>query len=123
MIESSYFFDSSAWLSYFYQDSEKIREIVDNVNIKIFTSVISISEIKRKLNKDKTAKEKQTSVYEFIISRAILVEITLEISNRASEYIDLHTVDALIYASAQKVEKTLLTRDNDFRNLNKVIII
>ncbi len=123
MTDSSYFFDTSAWLSYFYEDSDKIKEIVEDKTIKIFTSFISNLELKRKLKKDKLPKEKQDRVYKFLAARTVWIVIEGDVVAKAAEYDELHTVDSLIYGSAQLTKTTLITRDNDFRGLNNVIVL
>lgn len=121
----SRFLDSSAWLSYFYAESKEIKEFIESEDI-LFTSVISLLEIKNKLLQEKIKNERIYDLLEFVEKRSILVNIDKYIILLASTFTaekKLHTVDALLYASAIKKQATFITLDNDFRGLEKTIIL
>ena len=62
----------------------------------------------------------------FVKKRSLLIDVNAEISEMAIEFSIKHkipTIDAIVYASASKNNATLITLDNDFRNLDNVIII
>ena len=124
MIDSR-FFDSSAWLSYFYAFNDDVRSMVES-NILILTSVLSLFEIKNKLIKDKTDIIKMQKSIEFIKKRGLIIDLNSEIAENAVEFstsYGLHAMDALIYSSALKNNSLLITLDNDFRGLNNTVII
>jgi|SRR3989344_2437559 len=121
----SRFLDSSAWLSYFYAENQEIRTIVES-NILILTSVLSIFEIKKKFVNDKVDPIKLDNAVKVIKSRSLLLDVNLEITEKAVDFAmknNLLIIDALIYASALVSNSKLITLDNDFRNLNEVIIL
>ena len=121
----SKFIDSSAWLSYFYATSEEIKSVIESNNI-LFTSSITIYEIKKKLTRDKIENIRLQRLIDFIKKRSLIINLDLEIAEKAVEISiknSLHTTDALIYSSALINNSILITLDNDFRNLDKVIII
>ena len=117
-IDSS-FFDSSAWIAYFFEASIRAKEILEHESI-IYSSVLSIYEIKKKLIALKTSTPKIKEVFDFIQSRSIIILLDQAISEQAVDY-SLHyklgAIDALIYASAKSVNSVLLTADSDFNGL------
>ena len=74
MTVSNLFLDSSIWLSYFFEDDDNAREYVEREGL-IFTSVLSLYEIKKKLLKLKIDAEKIKTTIDFIRKNSILVEI------------------------------------------------
>lgn len=121
-VTGSNFLDSSAWIEYF-EGNKSVQELVDGAS-KLFGSVISVFEIRRKLRREKVANDTLNRITAFMRRRATLVEINFDVSLLASSYAEkLHAIDALIYASARKVNSVLITGDNDFRGLDGVEII
>ncbi len=117
--------DSSAWLSYFYADNKEIKSIIESNSI-LLTSSISIFEIKKKLMKDKIEISKVERIIEFIKKRSLIINIDFLIADAAVNFAiknNLATIDALIYSAAKKNNSILITLDNDFRNLNDVMIL
>ena len=121
----SKFLDSSAWLAYFYAENNEIKSIVESSTI-LLTSSISLFEVKNKLIKDKTEKIKTQNSIDFIKKRSLIIDIGAEIAEEAVEVATKHKlpiIDSLIYTSSSKNNSELITLDNDFRNLNNVIIL
>ena len=50
--------DSSAWLSYLFAENDEIKEVIDS-NEMLYTSVISLFEIRRKLLREKISIDNQ----------------------------------------------------------------
>ncbi len=116
--------DSSAWLSYFFATSTLIKRIVESETV-LYTSVISLFEIKRKLLRDGFNKNFE-DVQDFIKSRSIIINLDETISQHAADISfshKLHALDALIYSTAETMNAQLVTADSDFESLNDVIII
>ena len=114
--------DSSVWIAYIL--SGKYAEII-NSEETLFLSVLSIFEIKKRFMKDKIKKTKIEEIIKFIKERGILLYITQEISEKASEISienRIPAIDSLIYATAIMNKSVLLTLDNDFRGLANVVI-
>lgn len=116
--------DSSAWLSYFFATSEQVKKIIES-NSMLYTSVISIFEIKRKLMRDGFEGDLE-GVLTFIENRSIVINLDEDISRSAADLsiqYKLHAMDALIYASAKAMDSELVTADSDFGKLDDVMII
>ena len=120
-----YFLDSSVWLAYFLAASEEIKKLIDS-NTVLFTSAISLFEIRKRLIKENLQNKKIAQACEFIKENTIIIDIDTEISEKAvaiSIKDKLHTVDALIYTSAIVNNAILVTADKkDFSSLNNVKI-
>ena len=122
-MKDSELFDSTIWLDYLFKGSfkEKIEEE------KVFDlSSFSLFEIKRRLIKIKEIKKKEVEEkISFIKSKSIIINLDEKIAERASEIAEeknLGAADAIIYTTAVLNNCTLLTLDNDFRNLPNVQI-
>ncbi|RLF42935.1 MAG: hypothetical protein DRN29_10775 [Thermoplasmata archaeon] len=114
--------DSSAWLSYFFGQSKEIRKIVESEEL-LYTSVISLFEIKRKFLREGIDGEE---LLNFIKERSIIVELNEKIAEEAAEISfkkRLHAIDSLIYTSAKDINAILVTGDKDFEGIDNVIII
>lgn len=124
--EFKLFLDSSAWLGYFLGNIPETKKIIDSSGNTLFTSIISIHEIYKKLETlGKTEKEKQEAM-EFIEDNSIIVNLNKEtaiISAKNCLKHGLHTIDSIIYSSAMEIQAIFVTADNDFRKLPKTIII
>ena len=117
--------DSSAWLSYVYAENLEIRNVVESEDF-LFTSVLSLFEIKLKLLKDKKDVSLVQKSLEFIRKRSLVLPVNEEISEDAAEFSLKHklsAMDALIYTSSLKQQAILVTLDNDFRGLKNVEIL
>jgi len=125
MIGSKIFIDSSVWLSYFFADSERAKELIESEEI-LFTSVISLFEIKRKLLKSKLDRNKINELIDYIKQRSVTIGLTLEICEKAAEIsltYKLSAIDSLIYTSSNINDSTLATSDYDFKEIRDVVII
>lgn len=120
------FLDSSAWLGYFLGNIFQTKTVIDSDKTIIFTSIISLHEIYKRLKKlDKTDQEIK-NVISFMENNSVIVNISKETAISAAnncEKYGLHTVDSLIYSSAMSLNLDFLTADNDFRNLQSVKIL
>jgi predicted nucleic acid-binding protein len=115
--------DSSAWLSYFFGENERVKEIVESCSI-LYTQAISLFEIKRKFLEMST--KKSNSALNFIKERSIILALDEEIAEKAAEVAhetDLHAIDSMICATALVAESTLITLDFDFKGLDQVVIL
>ena len=125
MTESRYFLDSSAWVSYFFAENEEIKSIVDNTHI-LFTSVISLFEIKRKLLRDNVEKSRLMEILSFIKEKSIIIKLEQDICEKAAEVSieeKIPAIDSLIYTSSSTNNATLVTLDSHFKNLEKAMVI
>ena len=123
--ESKYFLDSSAWLSYFFAENEEIKGIIDDNNM-LFTSVISLFEIKRKLMRDKLDLNKISSILSYIKEKSIIARIEQDICEKAAEISikeKLHAIDSIIYTASLVNNCIFVTGDKDFKNIGNAILI
>ncbi len=119
------FIDSSIWIAHFLEANEEASTTIEEKGI-LFTSILSLFEVHQKCRRDKRPEDKTNKTLEFMKRRAIIVNLDETIINQAVKYAiekELHTVDALIYASAQSVNAELVTADNDFRGLSQTRVI
>ena len=126
MTDSNILLDSSAWLRFL--DSKQDSQITEFLkgNSRIHTSVLTLFEIKRKMIKAKDQDEFIRKTLEFIKNTSITIEINDTIAVTAAEYAEkfkLPAADSLIYATAKLNLCTLITFDNDFRNLENVKVL
>ena len=117
-------FDSYAWLEYF-AGSEKgkiVKKIIES-NDEILTPSVCISEIKRKYMREK---KEYTSRIKFITTRSKIVKIDLDISLLAADLSykrKLYMIDAIVYACALFIKSDLLTGDQHFKGMDKIIFL
>ena len=116
--------DSFAWIEYFSGSGRgaKVKAYIDGTE-PLYTPSICLTEVKARYLRDK--KDPTTSL-NFIMERSFIVSLDLEIALRAADVKQqhgLHTVDAIIYATALRRNMTLITGDQHFRSLQNVELI
>ena len=117
--------DSSIWLDHFGDVNERSSNYIENEGI-LACSILTLFEVERKLIKLGVKKERVKQAIEFMKTRAIIINLNEEIIHKGVDISIKHqlaTVDALIYASAQKEKIKLITGDYDFHGLPEVEII
>jgi predicted nucleic acid-binding protein len=117
-------FDSSAWIEYFSGSElgQIVKSYIDSSDT-IYTPVIGLLEIKNKFQREN---KKWKSRIEFICERSLIVDLDSQIALLGADIRHeqgLHTIDALIYASARIIKSELLTKDRHFKKLDGVIIL
>ena len=120
------FLDSSAWLSYFLAENDLSKRFIEGGNHLLMTSVLSIFEVKRKMLMKNFKERKIDEFLNFIKSRGLIIELDEEVCRNAAAISinhKLHTVDSLIYSSALLNNATLISGDNHFEGLDKVMIL
>jgi predicted nucleic acid-binding protein len=123
MTETNFFVDSSAWLGYLLGNIHQTKAIIESQETTLFTSIISIHEVYKRLKKIGKDPPKAIS---FIEENSIIINITKETAIKAVENCDkysLHTIDSLIYTSAEEICATFITADNDFADLPNTKIL
>jgi predicted nucleic acid-binding protein len=117
--------DSSAWLAYFQAGSGDAKKLVEDPKSMLFTSVITLHEIKRKLGKSGQG-AKVGAVLLFIKERSVVVGISPAVAEKSADDSikhKLHSIDSLIYWSALEKDSVLVTLDKDFTGLRNVVIL
>jgi len=117
-------FDSSAWIEYFSGSElgQIVKSYIDSSEA-IYTPVIGLLEIKSKYQREK---KKWKNRIEFIHERSLIIDIDSQIALLGADIryeLGLHTIDALIYASAKIIKSKLLTKDKHLKKLDDVIIL
>ncbi|MBI2184855.1 MAG: type II toxin-antitoxin system VapC family toxin [Thaumarchaeota archaeon] len=116
--------DSFAWIEYF-TGSERGTKIKDHIEgtEPLYTSSICLTEIKARYQRDK---KDPTTRLEFIIERSFILNLDTETALLAADIkqkYGLHTVDAIIYATAQRRDLVVVTGDQHFKGLPGVEMI
>ncbi len=115
--------DSSVWVEYLFNN--KYKEIIESNGILI-TSTLSLFEIKKKLQKEKSTIENIEKSIQFIKEHSLIISVNSDIAEQAAQLSfeqKIPAMDSLIYTTAQIRNAHLLTCDNDFRGLNNVTIL
>ena len=121
----SRFLDTSVWLSYYLAESETAKTAIESEHM-LFTSVLSLFELRRKLLKMQYTTEQIDGFVDFVINRATIAGISPDTASMAAELSVKHVLgamDALLLASARSSGHTFLTFDKDFKNLKDVEVI
>ena len=115
--------DSSVWIEYLTNGS--FKEFLESNEIFLL-SVLSLFEIKKILAKQGKDINKISKGISFIKKKSLLINVDADISEFAAEFATKNkfpAIDAMIYTSALKNNATLITLDNDFRNLKNVNVL
>ena len=126
MIGERILLDSSAWISYFLAENDASRNLIEDGNYLLMTSVLSIFEIKRKMLRMKLKEPKIKEILNFIKTRSLMIDLNEKICDHAvgiSMKHKLHNIDSLIYSSVILNNATLISGDNHFQGLDKVMIL
>ena len=116
------FLDSSVWLSYYFAESQEAKDIIEGSRL-VLTSSLCLFEIKKKLL---SLKKDFKSFIDFIKQRSAISLPSVPIVEKAAHLAHdkkLGAMDALIYSSALLSDAELVTKDNDFRDLEQVKIL
>ncbi|ATZ61401.2 MAG: type II toxin-antitoxin system VapC family toxin [Methanosarcinales archaeon Met12] len=117
-------FDSFAWIEYFAgtECGMKVKKVIDDVEI-IYTPSVCLTEFKAKYLREGRDPSKRVN---FMENRSVITPIDKEIALKAAdmkiEY-KLHTIDALIYATASVKRGKLITGDAHFKDLPNTMMI
>ncbi len=115
--------DSSIWLEYFHNDA--FNEIIES-NTLLLLSTLSLFEIKKKLLQSKVALPNVYKALSFVKRKSLVIQCSEDIVEHAAELSIKHKLpmaDAIIYATALHEKATVLTLDNDFRNLKHATVL
>ena len=126
MTVSKVMLDSSAWLRYFLSNEQKVKELLDSNETLLFTSVISFHEVHKALSKYGRSSQDLHRAIAFIEDSSIVLPVSKDIALSSSMNClrhKLHTVDSIIYTTAEGVGSELVTFDRDFKGLAKVRLL
>jgi len=116
--------DSFAWIEYFTGSSRgaKVRDYIES-DEPLYIPSICLTEIKSRYLRDK---KDPTTRIELITERSFIVPLDKEIALLAADVKqkhELHTIDAIVYATAQQKGLTLVTGDQHFAGIPNVEMI
>lgn len=117
-------FDTYAWIEYFEgsKKGEKVREFIEDSE-EIFTPAVCLAEIKSKyLKEGRDYRER----IQFITKRSVIVDIDAAVSLLGADLKQkyrLYLIDALVYASAEHLKQSLVSGDQHFKSLSRVIFL
>ncbi|HIH16090.1 MAG TPA: type II toxin-antitoxin system VapC family toxin [Candidatus Diapherotrites archaeon] len=126
MTDSRLFLDSSVWLAYILGESMPLKQFIESTDELLFTSILSMYELWRRLQKGGWQEKEIYRALEFVLINSQTALLNFEVCVQAAKEslkTGLATVDSLIYASATANHATLLTLDNDFRGLKNAIVL
>ena len=109
--------DSSVWIAYLFEG--RYKKVIE-IEKTDYLSVISLFEIKRKLEQRELSPELIKEKIEYIKKRALIIPVDEIIAEKAATISLEHNLaasDSIIYATALINKAELLTLDNDFRGL------
>lgn len=109
--------DSNIWLGYFLGNMAAAKEFIDSDENLIFTSVISIHEVFKRMKKLGYSEDRIAEAIGFIEDNSAIVNLSASVAISAArncEEYSLHTIDSLIYSGAMELETVFVTADKDF---------
>ena len=119
MIPIAYLIDTWAWIEYFDNSRTDIADIINGDEL-VFTSIISLTEIITLFARKKSVQDGHVAVSK-VLRLSHIVPITTDIAIHAGLYKKKEfpggTADRLIYATAELNGLTILTGDEDFRQI------
>ncbi|MBI2575060.1 PIN domain-containing protein [Candidatus Woesearchaeota archaeon] len=117
--------DSSAWLLYFFRQSDRMRALIEGDAV-LLSSSVSLFEIKKRLLKGSYSRNEITEALGFVKTRSMVIDVdakTCEAAADISEKHKLAAVDSIIYATSGTCNAKLVTADRDFKNLQGVVMV
>jgi len=116
--------DSFAWIEYFMGSNRgaKIRDYLEGGE-PLYTPSICLTEIKSRYLKDR---KDPTARINLIIERSFILSLEKEVALLAADVRQehkLHTIDAIIYATAKHRSLALVTGDQHFAGMPNVEMI
>ena len=118
--------DSSAWLKYFISAEPRISKIINEDDNILYTSAISLYEVKKKLIFAKEDPGMISESLDFIKGNSIVLDVSEEILEKSAEdsvSLGLSLADAVIYRSGLEASAELVTFDKDFSGRKGAIVM
>lgn len=117
--------DSSGWIEFFI-DGPLVKEYTKYLKdtTKLVTPTVVLYEVYKKIKRDRTEEEALLAVS--LMNRTTVVDLSESIVLLAADLSlqnSLPMADAMVYATAMEKDCTIVTSDEHFRKLEKVIYI
>ena len=118
--------DSNIWIDYF-QASAIGKKAVAYIESKekIIISTLNIAEVYRHVLSKRNKQDAEKAV-DVLQQFSFIIPVTTEIAKKAAIFKHekkLGLADAIIYATAEQEQATIITADNDFRHMQNVLIV
>lgn len=126
MTDSRLFLDSSVWIGYFLGDLPESKKAIDSPESILFTSIISVHEVLKKLEERGMDEKEAEQAIKFMEENSIIVNLNRETARNSVDCCfkyGLHTIDSLIYASSMGLDAVFVTGDKDFNKTPKTRIL
>lgn len=126
MTEPKVLVDSSIWLAYFLASAEGVKNIIDSPETMLYTSTVTLHEVKRKLLKMDYTSRQAEKVIQFIRENSIVIPVDDRIALESVAHClknKLHTIDSIIYETAIQNNCKLVTADKDFKNMKDAVLM
>ena len=127
---SSYIIDASAWVEYFdgTELGRKVKEIVENSNNDIHTTIITIAEVASHFTRRgydfheaKRVMISLSTIDYFTVDTAEETGILYAHLRKEREKISL--ADIFVLVNAQKINAKVLTKDKDFKGFKEALLL
>lgn len=115
--------DSSGWLEYFAdgKNAKHYAPIIQDIE-NLAVSTINIYEVYKKIIQQRDEKDAIQAIA--LMQQSNVIEVTEQIAINAAKLSVVNSIpmaDSLIIATAQSIDATIYTQDNDFKGFDNVI--
>lgn len=115
--------DSSGWLEYFAdgKNAKHYAPIIQDIEI-LAVSTINIYEVYKKIIQQRDEKDAIQAIA--LMQQSNVIEVTEQIAINAAKLSVVNSIpmaDSLIIATAQIIDATIYTQDNDFKGFDNVM--
>jgi len=127
MIPIGFVIDTWVWVEYYLGEDPRVNEYIENDNVDLFTSTITLTEMIKFLHQKGEDSENIRTVVSEIGVRSLVLPVTESIAILAGEYrsegFKGGIADTIILATARSGGHTVVTGDPHFRGLDDAIFI
>lgn len=115
--------DSSGWLEYFAdgKNAKHYAPIIQDIE-NLAVSTINIYEVYKKIIQQRDEKDAIQAIA--FLQQSNVIEVTEQIAINAAKLSVVNSIpmaDSLIIATAQSIDATIYTQDNDFKGFDNVM--
>jgi predicted nucleic acid-binding protein len=127
MILIGFVIDTWVWVEYFLGENLRVNEYIENENLDLFTSTITLTEIIKFLYQNNQSPENIRHVLLEIGIRSLVIPVTEEIAILAGEFrsegFKGGIADTIILATARSGGHKVVTGDPHFKTLSDAVVI
>ena len=127
MILIGFVIDTWVWVEYFLGEESQVNEYIENENLDLFTSTITLTEIIKFLYQNHESPENIRQVLSEIGIRSLVIPVTEEIAILAGEFrsegFKGGIADTIILATARSGGHKVVTGDPHFKAISDAVFI